>query len=118
MWQGGVPSLHGVNGEGEGTYGREEGTCGSRDDDEPVIGIELLVLEESSRFTLVVHDNGVGLPEDIDIHTAETLGMQLISMLVQQLKGTIEIDRKNGTEFRIGFTVRDVSTLRNHGSTP
>ncbi len=58
---------------------------------------------EDNRLTLVVSDTGIGLPEDIDISDAKTLGLQLISDLVDQLKGTLEIERDGGTAFRITF---------------
>jgi two-component sensor histidine kinase/HAMP domain-containing protein len=57
-----------------------------------------------NRLTLVVSDTGIGLPEDIDISGAKTLGLQLIKDLVDQLRGTLEIERDGGTAFRITFT--------------
>ncbi len=56
------------------------------------------------KLTLVVSDTGIGLPEDIDISSgAKTLGLQLISILADQLKGTLEIERNGGTAFKITF---------------
>ncbi|MDO9528406.1 MAG: sensor histidine kinase, partial [Syntrophales bacterium] len=55
------------------------------------------------RLTLVVSDNGVGFPEDIDISDTETFGLHLISILATQLKGTLEIERDGGTAFKITF---------------
>ncbi|TSA56476.1 MAG: PAS domain S-box protein [Planctomycetaceae bacterium] len=56
-----------------------------------------------NRLELAVSDNGVGFPEDIDISDTETLGLRLISILVAQLKGTLEIERDGGTSFKITF---------------
>ncbi len=56
-----------------------------------------------NRLTLAVSDNGVGFSEDIDISDSETLGLRLISILVTQLKGTLEIERDVGTTFKITF---------------
>jgi len=56
-----------------------------------------------NRLTLVVSDNGVGFPEDIDISDTETLGLHLISILVTQLKGTLEVERDRGATFKITF---------------
>jgi len=53
---------------------------------------------------LVVSDNGVGLPEDFNIETPGTLGMQIINALVRQIHGAIEIDRGSGTAFAVVFT--------------
>ncbi len=52
---------------------------------------------------LEYRDNGVGLPEAIDLGDHAGFGMQLIGMLVEQLDGTIEIEREQGTRFRIRF---------------
>lgn len=59
---------------------------------------------EPKKFLLIYRDNGVGLPKDIDINTAQTLGMQLIHGLTEQLDGKLEIKRSGGTEYRIRFT--------------
>lgn len=53
---------------------------------------------------LAVGNNGVGIPDGIDPRTAKTLGMQLVYILAEkQLDGFIELDRKNGTTFKITF---------------
>jgi two-component sensor histidine kinase len=52
-------------------------------------------------LTLVVSDNGVGLPQDLDLHHAGSLGLQLVNTLVSQLDGTITLHRHGGTEFEI-----------------
>ncbi|MBU7032258.1 MAG: PAS domain-containing protein [Theionarchaea archaeon] len=57
-----------------------------------------------NEIELVVSDNGIGLPEDIDINSTGSVGLRLISNLVKtQLKGTITIERNRGTTFRIRF---------------
>ena len=48
-----------------------------------------------------MRDNGRGLSPDIQMESAESLGLRLVKTLVTQLRGTITINRKNGTEFRI-----------------
>jgi PAS domain S-box-containing protein len=55
------------------------------------------------RVKLVVRDNGVGLPKDVDYMNTGSLGLQLVTMLVQQLDGTIEIRNNVGAEFVIMF---------------
>ncbi|MGB8952453.1 MAG: two-component regulator propeller domain-containing protein [Candidatus Aminicenantales bacterium] len=59
--------------------------------------------DENGQVTLSVRDNGVGLPEDLDIRKTESLGLQLVSDLVTQLDGSIELERSRGTEFKITF---------------
>jgi two-component sensor histidine kinase len=66
------------------------------------IGVSLKV-EKKGKFTLIVKDNGVGIPQKIDYRKTKTLGMQLVIDLVDQLEGTVELDRSKGTEFTISF---------------
>jgi len=55
------------------------------------------------KYTVIVKDSGKGFPEDEDFLMAETLGMQLVTDLIKQLNGTIRLDRRNGTKFKITF---------------
>jgi PAS domain S-box-containing protein len=55
-------------------------------------------------FTLTIQDNGVGLPLDWDIKNVKSLGLQLVKVLTKQLKGTLEIDRTLGSQFRVKFS--------------
>jgi len=51
---------------------------------------------------LVVRDNGVGLPAELDIRTTSSMGMGLVVGLVEkQLGGRLELDRTQGTCFTI-----------------
>jgi PAS domain S-box-containing protein len=52
---------------------------------------------------VIIKDNGVGLPEDMELKNPRKLGLQLVNTLVEQLEGTIEVDRSHGTEFKIKF---------------
>jgi two-component sensor histidine kinase len=54
-------------------------------------------------LTLVVRDNGVGLPQDISVEKSQSLGLQLVQLLTQQVKGTIEIKTSKGTTVTITF---------------
>lgn len=60
--------------------------------------------EKEGKFTLIVSDSGVGFPKDLDFRNTESLGLQLACTLVDQLQGTIELDRTCGTKFKIAFT--------------
>jgi len=49
-------------------------------------------------------DNGVGIPKDFDIKTTKTLGLRLVTILIEdQLMGKCELDGRQGTKFRIRF---------------
>ena len=54
-------------------------------------------------FQLTVSDDGVGIPEDVDIYKTSTLGMQLVTVMVEQLGGTLKVKRRDGTRFTIRF---------------
>jgi len=66
------------------------------------IELALRPLPEGS-YLLSVKDDGIGFPEGIDIRKAESLGLQIVSSLIDQVDGRLEILRENGTEFRIVF---------------
>ena len=67
---------------------------------------------KSTSFTLTVSDNGVGIPENLDIEDLDSLGMQLVTSLVDQLDGELELKRNNGTEFTMRFTVTEKKLTR------
>jgi two-component system, sensor histidine kinase PdtaS len=54
-------------------------------------------------FELQISDNGIGMPKEIDFTTTKSLGLQLVSALVNQLDGTVELKRDNGTCYWIKF---------------
>jgi two-component sensor histidine kinase len=60
---------------------------------------------DAHQFILIVGDNGIGFPKDVDFRNTESLGMQLINTLVNQLDGSIELRSNEGTEFKITFAV-------------
>jgi len=61
--------------------------------------------DKKGMITLVVSDNGIGLPDDIDFRKAQSLGLQMVNDLTRQIGGTIKLDRKAGTAFTIKFPV-------------
>jgi two-component sensor histidine kinase len=60
--------------------------------------------EAENRWLLVVQDNGIGIPGEIDITDTESLGLTLVHDLVSQLGGSVQMDRSQGTAFTIRFT--------------
>jgi two-component sensor histidine kinase len=54
-------------------------------------------------YRLVVADNGVGCPAGVNPRTAGTLGLQIVSMLTNQVEGTLRLRRTKGTRFEIVF---------------
>jgi PAS domain S-box-containing protein len=68
---------------------------------EGMIGI--LMTQEGRRVTLIVRDNGVGLPSQVDITTSATLGIRLIKALSDQLDGTVDFKNDNGLVCSLSF---------------
>lgn len=67
------------------------------------IRITMKSLNEN-QIELTVSDNGVGLPDNLDICDIETLGLTLVSGLVEvQLDGSLDMNRTEGTRFTIQF---------------
>jgi PAS domain S-box-containing protein len=58
---------------------------------------------EAGQVTLSVCDTGIGFPPDLDFRRTESLGLQLVSMLTEQLGGTITLSRHCGSAFVITF---------------
>jgi PAS domain S-box-containing protein len=66
--------------------------------------------EKNGKFKLLVSDDGVGLPKDLDVTQTESLGLQLVTMLVEQLQGTLNLDNNKGASFEIVFEKLDYRT--------
>ena len=62
--------------------------------------------EDTSQFTLIVSDDGVGLSGNTDFRNTSSLGLQLVNALVEQINGSIELEKEAGTGFRIRFKER------------
>lgn len=60
-------------------------------------------VENNIHYTLVVSDDGLGFPENIDFRSTNSLGLQLVNILVEQLDGSIELKSNSGTKFKIWF---------------
>ncbi len=54
-------------------------------------------------LTLIVQDNGKGLPDGFDISKSNTMGMKLIDALLTQLEAKIEFNNSPGACFKIRF---------------
>ena len=60
-----------------------------------------------SRFSMIVEDNGVGLPADFSLQEADSLGLILVDALIKQLHGDLKIGKStsvgSGSRFEILF---------------
>jgi PAS domain S-box-containing protein len=65
--------------------------------------VKVTLFLENNQVVLKVADNGPGLPEEYKLEESETLGLQLIQVLIKQLEASYTVDRGNGTTFTIKF---------------
>jgi two-component sensor histidine kinase len=59
--------------------------------------------EEDDNYLLIISDNGIGIPESVDVENSGNLGMLIVYSMVKKLHGILELDRKGGTKFTIKF---------------
>jgi PAS domain S-box-containing protein len=64
-----------------------------------------LTRQPGNEVLLSVSDNGIGLPDHVDIEGTETLGLQLVGLLVSQLDGELSIHRSDPTRFSLRFPI-------------
>lgn len=60
-------------------------------------------VDKNIQYMLVISDNGLGFPENVDFTNTSSLGLQLVNILVEQLEGAIELENDSGTKFKIWF---------------
>jgi len=59
--------------------------------------------KEGEYFILIIGDDGIGMAKEKFENNSETLGIELIKILTDQLNGTIELMGVKGTVYRIKF---------------
>ncbi|MBK9477299.1 MAG: PAS domain S-box protein [Bacteroidetes bacterium] len=72
--------------------------------------------ETPTAILLTVSDNGVGLPENFDFRNSDSLGLQLVTSLVEQINGEIFCENKIGTKFTVTFKsgiIKKTSDVKN-----
>ena len=62
-----------------------------------------LYRDGNRKIRLLVNDNGIGIPEEVNIENPSTIGLQLIKDLTQQLGGEIQIKSNGGTKIKLIF---------------
>ena len=61
--------------------------------------IAISVKKEDHTMTILFRDTGIGIPADLDWRNTRSLGLRLVNTLVDQMNGTVELDRSAGTLF-------------------
>jgi two-component sensor histidine kinase len=59
--------------------------------------------KNDDKLTLIIKDNGIGFPQDLDYKNTDSMGLELVNNLTKQIDGIIEFNSTNGTEFKIIF---------------
>jgi two-component sensor histidine kinase len=65
----------------------------------------VLHTEAEGRISLAVRDTGVGVPAGFDVRRTNSLGLQLVSLLTEQLGGTLKLDHRQGTSVVLTFAL-------------
>jgi PAS domain S-box-containing protein len=60
--------------------------------------------DSEEKLHLLISDNGIGLPPDLNLQRTASLGMRLVLILAQQLRATFDVVRSNGTRFHLTFS--------------
>lgn len=66
--------------------------------------VTLVLTQVGNSTTLEIGDNGIGLPESVELGQGNSLGMQLIPAFIAQLSAQIELNRHQGTLYSIHFS--------------
>lgn len=65
--------------------------------------VTVAILQRDEGCELSVSDDGVGLPKDVGERGEEKLGLKLVNILVEQLKGSLSVESGDGTTYRSLF---------------
>ena len=72
----------------------------------------ILMKNEDESLDLIIRDNGVGIPKDLEIGHTDSFGLELVTILAEdQLDGSVMLDRSQGTKFQIHFKKKDRDSL-------
>ena len=65
--------------------------------------LSVIVKLVGETIRVVIADNGKGLSPDIDFRNTESLGLQLVVTLVEQINGKIQLESQKGAKFTFEF---------------
>jgi two-component sensor histidine kinase/DNA-binding NarL/FixJ family response regulator len=61
--------------------------------------IFIRVRKKNRNISIIFRDDGTGLPRDMNCRDTRSLGLRMVFSIVEQMKGTIGLDRSKGSEF-------------------
>jgi PAS domain S-box-containing protein len=65
--------------------------------------VKIILSQSDDEVKLIIEDNGKGFPSTIDFRDTESLGMQLVVSLVDQIDGEIKLESDSGTKYELRF---------------
>lgn len=65
--------------------------------------ISVRFYKENDSFYMIIQDDGMGFPTDLDFKTQGNMGMNLVNALTDQINGSIDLERDHGTKFILEF---------------
>lgn len=65
--------------------------------------VKIILKKNDIIYELIVSDDGIGFPEELDFKNTNSLGLKLVNILVSQVDGKISMTRNHGTKFKIKF---------------
>jgi two-component sensor histidine kinase len=68
--------------------------------------IDVRMRSEGDQMVFSVQDNGIGLPESVDICNPRSLGLELVNLLVGQMDGRMDMQVNGGTTWTITFPIK------------
>ena len=83
----------------------------------PAARIRVALERTEGHARLVVHDNGRGVPGELDVGRTDTVGLRLARCMVRQLRGTMALDRGGGTSFVVDFALPGETAAVEHRET-
>jgi two-component sensor histidine kinase len=73
------------------------------DSGEAVFSIDFREVTYDNHYVIVFSNSGRPIPENVGLDNPDTLGLRLITLLTEQLKGTIDLQRSPRPEFTLSF---------------
>ena len=67
---------------------------------------------EDNNCEIIVKDDGIGIPDNLNLEKSKTYGLKLINLLTKQIDRTLEIISEKGTEFRIRLNTEPGQVIR------
>lgn len=76
--------------------------------------LKVKLSEKEGKIKISIEDNGIGMPKNFNVEEAESLGLQLVYTLIDQLDGTISLKEEKGTKYLITFVNIKKNTSKNY----